>query len=1023
MTNILSAASLFHGEFSIDWLIQLSGQKASLVLEELEDAMETGILSKINFEYFIFSDRAFQLELQKKLDLHEKEILQEKIAIILSQNLPDNEDKALRMSDYLSGVPDTLSKSLKIIEAGDIFLKTSNVKGALKSYLDAIHILFKLESDEIQDILINTVIKYSRIADVKFDIVQTLSILKKALKIAELYENRKATALIQMHLAKNEWYRSNYSTAIRRFQQGWEISKTIKDKSHNRAITIFSTFFHYWQGRFNDSITIYEQMAIESEDGPKVDFSLLAVATVGYCYTLVGEVAQGFGMLHSMRSLAVSDKQTFLRAFIDSVLAIAYLNIQKIEKAIECIQSCSSAAKKWPDSTLSLFCKLLSAYAAYLQGKPNQCNKHLQLFSSQRKQLQASMWPYPFLLELCWEMENGRLKKIEDLSIHHEIKQAQKSRNLLMSGIAFRYQALLILKTAKDRNRSLTSLVKSEELLKQSGHAFELARTRLLIANQYLETGETDKADSQFQLISKTLTKIKPIIIPTDLKPVFKVKSDTTYIVSQLQILVDRFSRESDSSVLLLQLITIINRVLGAERGGIFVDNPKTDGKPYLLLASRNLTREQTLDSEFTAAEQLILKVRKAKKGTVENHPVDADRKDNNPIRSMICVPIKFKGNHSGVIYHDNRLIHNAFKENDLSSLSVFSIIAGLIIENQKLDDELQSILKGEIDSSDVIANVNSFFGIVGQSKEITRVIVNIKQVAETGSKVLILGETGVGKELIAKAIHKSSNRADYPFVSINCNALPHNLIASELFGHEKGAFSGAIQQHIGRFELAHKGTLFIDEIGEMPLEIQVKLLRVLQNQEFERLGGTKTIRSDFRLITATNRNIENDVRNGTFRSDLFYRLNIFPILAPPLRDRKEDIPILSRYFLQTLSLKMGRRFSSFPDKEMEKLVNHHWPGNVRELENVIERGIILSRGDIFRIPKLFSEFSEQLSPIESNSKSLQQHEKDLILQTLARTRGKIRGLKGAARILDIHPSTLYSRMKKLEIKRDDLEY
>jgi transcriptional regulator with GAF, ATPase, and Fis domain len=291
-----------------------------------------------------------------------------------------------------------------------------------------------------------------------------------------------------------------------------------------------------------------------------------------------------------------------------------------------------------------------------------------------------------------------------------------------------------------------------------------------------------------------------------------------------------------------------------------------------------------------------------------------------------------------------------------------------------------------------------------------------VDQVAKTDANVLILGETGVGKELIARAIHQRSARSEKSFIKVHCSALPESLISSELFGHEKGAFTGAIRRRIGRFELSDGGSLFLDEIGDLPQEVQVRLLRVLQSKEFERVGGSETIRSDFRLITATNHDLEEDVKTNRFRADLYYRLNVFPIHVPPLRDRKEDIPVLTRYFIKKYATKMGKIFERIPEAEMDKLVQYHWPGNVRELENIIERGIIISSGPHFFVPELAFSYPHAASP-EMNI-TLKGNESRHILWALKKTRWKVRGPGGAAEILNVHPSTLASRMRKLGITR-----
>ena len=315
------------------------------------------------------------------------------------------------------------------------------------------------------------------------------------------------------------------------------------------------------------------------------------------------------------------------------------------------------------------------------------------------------------------------------------------------------------------------------------------------------------------------------------------------------------------------------------------------------------------------------------------------------------------------------------------------------------------------------------FDGIIGRSASLRAVLDEVKIVAPTDSTVLILGETGTGKELIAQAIHKRSSRRDRPFVRVNCAAIPSGLLESELFGHERGAFTGAIARKIGRFELANGGTIFLDEIGDIPSELQPKLLRVLQEQEFERLGGTQTMRVNVRVVAATSRDLPQMVADREFRSDLYYRLNVFPVRLPALRERSEDIMLLVRHFVCLYSKRMNKRVEEVPQRAVHVLVTYTWPGNVRELQNCIERAVILSPGKVLRPP--LAELKQSAARAEGfaqgavpKAMTLKDAERDHILQALAETNWVIGGPKGAAVRLGLQRTTLISKMQKLGISR-----
>jgi len=347
----------------------------------------------------------------------------------------------------------------------------------------------------------------------------------------------------------------------------------------------------------------------------------------------------------------------------------------------------------------------------------------------------------------------------------------------------------------------------------------------------------------------------------------------------------------------------------------------------------------------------------------------------------------------------------------------VLSVIRDLT-EKKAAEEALRRSEQQKSYLEEELITTHQFEEIVGENAGLKRVLKQVADVAATDATVLILGETGTGKELIARAIHELSPRRDHAFVKLNCSAIPSGLLESELFGHERGAFTGAIAQKIGRLELAHQGTFFLDEVGDLPLELQPKILRALQEKEFERVGGTRTIPVNVRLVAATNRDLAKMVAAGQFRSDLYYRLRVFPITIPPLRERRDDIPVLVQYFLSSHSKRMGRRIETIPTETMQTLVKWHWPGNVRELENFIERSVILSPGSVLRAPLAELEaVEESVGPPVTN---LEAAEREHILRVLRECKGMIGGPNGAAERLGLKRTTLNSILKKLGIKRRD---
>jgi transcriptional regulator with GAF, ATPase, and Fis domain len=418
--------------------------------------------------------------------------------------------------------------------------------------------------------------------------------------------------------------------------------------------------------------------------------------------------------------------------------------------------------------------------------------------------------------------------------------------------------------------------------------------------------------------------------------------------------------------------------------------------------------------------------------------------------KSILCAPVAHQGRLRGILYLENNLTTDAFTPDRIEVMRILAAQTAISLENARLYENMKNeverrtvaeqalrealseveALKNRLEAENVylqeeIRTQHNFNEIVGNSPALLGTLRKVERVAPTDSTVLIVGETGSGKELFARAVHSRSRRSDRPLVKVNCGAIAPGLVESELFGHAKGAFTGAIEKRIGRFELANGGTIFLDEIGELPLDAQVKLLRVLQEQEFEPVGSSRTIRVSVRVIAATNRNLDQAVRDGRFRADLLYRLNVFPIDVPPLRERTSDIRLLVGFFSSALARRIGKPIQGFSSRSMERLTRYSWPGNVRELQNVVERAAILAQGPVLELEGTVLDEGVAASGVAAEStrpltaidrESLDDVQRLHIINVLKTTSGVVEGARGAATILGMHPNTLRSRMKKLGI-------
>ncbi len=489
-----------------------------------------------------------------------------------------------------------------------------------------------------------------------------------------------------------------------------------------------------------------------------------------------------------------------------------------------------------------------------------------------------------------------------------------------------------------------------------------------------------------------------------------------------------------DLRELLREVAATIRRVVDGSGAGVAMPDPET-GRLQVYASdfptSRGHVREGVAFDPTSAVERAFRTGRTVNltEEEIEHEPLARAE----GAKSLCHFPIIGRDRVLGVGTVGSRK-SNAFTGDDANFLSQIANQIAIAIENAlaytQIAELKDKLAREKVYLEDEIRTELNFEEIVGQSEPLRRVLRQIETVAPTDSTVLIYGETGTGKELIARAVHNLSSRKTSAFVKLNCAAIPTGLLESELFGHEKGAFTGAIAPRVGRFELAHRGTIFLDEVGEIPLELQPKLLRVLQEREFERLGSSRTLRSDARLIAATNRDLEQMVEEQRFRPDLYYRLNVFPVRIPPLRERQEDIPLLVRHFAQQFGRRNQRNIDSIPSETMDALVQYHWPGNIRELQNVIERAVIVSKGSVLKVPigdlkpgptppaKPNARKGGVAAPASENLRdALSESERQQILAALEQSNWVVAGPNGAAARLGMKRSTLQFRMRKLGIE------
>ncbi len=1021
--GILAVAALFEESFSIDWIVDLTKRRASEIISAVEEGIKRGWMEKTDPCIFCFVDMNMRQGLQNQLTSEEKNLLKREIVDLLSTELPDDRTTARTLAPYLIETSNDLKKCRWLERAGDLYLEDYNHRKALECYTKVLNDISDQYGEETDRFFIQAALKYLRISTAIHDTTKVLSVINEAMMRAKAWDIKSAQALLEMHLAKNEWLCSRYKSAIRHFEEGWSMTKEINDPKLLRSGTTFRCFFLYWQGRYQEAIQSYEAFLPEVDKLPNTNFPLLAALTLGRCYAYNGQVTQGLGMLDALRTHCMEKGNELHTVIAEFCIGSIMLIIDRVDDALSFLESSMGKAERGQNDWAQIMGRLALAYGYYLKGKNKQCLSQLRQFLKQRGQVRVTVQPNPFLMHLCWAMEEKKLPRIAGLSIEREVNRMIRGINIFMKGVAYRYKAFLQMQKGLPQGTIIKSLRLSLKWLEESGHQIELARTQLELARQNMLIGKKKTAKSLTKRASIILSSFNESLVPDDLRSLIRDRPSQENLLREILRLGQEAVTFKDNNDLIQHILFTLNRVIGAERGAMLLIDKKKNRSTFHLAASKNLIPEQIDHPDFAGSRKVIEEVVESRKGYISGRHSEEIQEftTGEVIRSLICAPMIFQNKVIGVLYHDNRLLSQAFKDSDLELLAYFSALATFAISNSKAYEEVRGLnqrLKEEnLYYEEQHLQKTNFDDIVGESPAIMEVLNKIYQVAGTDSTVMIRGETGVGKELIARAIHRHSMRKDKAFITVNCSALPDTLIPSELFGHEKGAFTGAIGRRIGRFELADGGTLFLDEIGDISLEVQVRLLRVLQSKEFERIGGTKTLRSDFRLVVATNRDLEQAINTQQFRADLYYRLNVFPIYVPPLRNRKEDIPLLAQHFLTFHGREKGKTFKAIREEETDKLMAYDWPGNVRELENVIERGVILQQGIHFRVPKLDEMHSELPYP-KGGGPSLKENERRHILWALRKTGWKVRGPGGAAELIDIHPSTLAFRMKKLDIVR-----
>ena len=948
-------------------------------------------------------------------------------AEILRRNQPESDSSILKMADDCihTGVRE---EDLEIIlSAAEIEEKRHKIFSAIKRYESVLDFTSRLSSPHklnMPDRHLRTFFRAVERRTAFGTFYPNNEKIQKWLSLAEGYavrlDDKGLMASIDLMLSHHYCVTTDMDNAIRYLQHAQETISLLGNEQelYKRSLKIEMNV-HIFNGHSDKATETYERSIgnIESFEDP---FSLYAALGIALHYSEIGFPQRGLGICEAIRNQWSAHGSEMIMAASFFTEGYIFLRIKQLANSRSCFEKTLECLKDENKSAYHYLARIGLICIDFQEGKVSED----ALFFLQK--ISVKVW-YAWLnffsiFENAFSLYQENCLKIKEkhpFEILTRIKKSQLYPRM--------HQLLRRLRITFDRDLSaadkISELLKLEKTTAMEGESFELANMRIELARLYLRIDKQQLAEIFAKKAWVFLHPIATKAFPPDLLYLIP-SADQSAERSLINLVIEMgksLTKQEGIEQLLMGIITSITRMTGAERAALFIRDGDSD--ELKIAASRNLSREDVLKKEFSQSFSAIQKTAKSRESNI--HEFQLTPSDSTKTRKVIIIPLMLNEKNIGVLYQDSRFFHIDFNPGTRDILSALASQIAVSIDRAKAHDEIEELNK-KLLQENLYYEKEEFrpFGeIVGTSKAIMKVQQSIRKVAPTQSTVLILGETGVGKELVARAIHRESARRERPFIRINCAALPDDLIDSELFGHERGAFTGAINTKAGRFELADQGTLFLDEISELRLPTQSRLLRVLQEKEFQRVGGTKTLYSDFRLLTATNKDLKKEVEQGRFREDLFYRLNVYPIYVPPLRERLEDIPELALHFLNFFSTIYNKRYSGIVYSEIEKLTAYAWPGNIRELSNVIERAVVAG-GSKIRFTELKSKRKSEPVFDGGEIMDLKEYEKkcaiDMILRALEKSGGRIGGSNGAAELLGMKRTALVLRMKRLGIKAEN---
>jgi len=851
-------------------------------------------------------------------------------------------------------------------------------------------------------------------------------LLERAKGCAERLGDRRSGALIELHLGRFFYLADRRPEALDALRSGQSVVDELGDDDILSQSAEFLGLLCFMQGQFREAWEHFERGTVSTETQEKRLRNPLAPAFMSFCAAFLGRYHEAIGILDNHWRSAQRNGQQGLATNFRALLGTILLMVRKKRDALVHLYGALQDAAGSSNALGLYWARGGLAYHHFLEGRLREARDAFAQIQEEGAQTGVvRLYGSPWVLEMLFELDRLGYEPIPEFDYRSQAQRILKEPNIHLRGVVLRLRAREGIARGEDPDRILAHLEESTTCINRSGDPLQLAKTRLEMARLELGRGERRRARELARKAWQGLSGYAEEFFPDDLRYLLDTPdhgrpldgSDPRESVFQRFVeMMEDFIPSPDSNEILRRAVAATNRFLGAERGGLlWFHGGKADRAPTLR-AGINLTEKEIASEGFRSSLALVFRAFREQRPLLVRPKAAEGSPQGQPVLAIICLPVEVEGKLRGVLYHDNAYLDDCFDFMDGPMLVGLVRHVSLFIDRiwqygRLLEEKTREATEKAVQTEPLEKDA-----ILAQSSMMTRLLSQADRIAESNAIVLVLGETGVGKELLARRIHRKSLRNNAPYVIVDTPTIPENLLESEMFGHEKGAFTGADRQKSGRIELADRGTLFLDEVGELPLSIQGKLLRVLEQKTFVRIGSNRELHSDFRLVAATNRNLSEEVARGRFREDLYYRLNVVPLEIPPLRERGQDVVLLARHFLALYAKRFNRPDLVLTPSEEEELSAYDWPGNVRELRNVMERAVLLSSGERLALNLPVDPQSEANHSFE-DCPTMDDLQRRYIRYVLERTGGRVGGSSGAAEVLGMDRATLYHRMKKLGLR------